>query len=123
MEGKAQFAELPQYLNTLHYKESGIFTLDSGRTFNCSQEYLYQYSEGQISVLFLKNQKPNGLFHVLEFTELLSSSAALKASGRHYCLHDTYEVLYDFGKSNRFNIIYKVHGPSKNYTSNTFFVK
>ncbi len=121
MNGIAWFRNSNNEQNTLHYREEGVFTLNSGRSCNIYREYVYRFQNNNISAYFVENGKTDRLFHILEFDSPALTGSTMKAKAKHICRCDTYDVIYEFYSDNAFNIIYQVKGPLKNYVSSTFF--
>ncbi|HVV68826.1 MAG TPA: DUF6314 family protein [Gammaproteobacteria bacterium] len=107
--------------NILHYKEHGVFTTDTQKTYQVSREYGYCYdaTQDKVAVYFLCANQLDYLFHELNFTS--EKDDLLTATGIHVCREDRYSALYEFVHANEFNITYHVMGPRKNYVSTTVF--
>jgi hypothetical protein len=136
MNGLAKFEKLNSSLNELIYKENGLFIFDNGNQIEAHREYLYRLNKktNQLEVYFVENDNNNRLFHTLEFknindnlnetTSLTSQKKqCLSANALHECIKDTYKIKYEIFKDNEFKIVYTVNGPSKNYVSETYFIK
>jgi hypothetical protein len=68
------------------------------------------------------------LFHeILIETDCSSLDGLVKASGKHFCNPDNYEVKYEFQFKNEelsnWTIEYRVKGPRKNYVMSTCYTR
>lgn len=120
-EGYASFKKTPDSQHVLFYQEEGTLKLTSGMEVPASKEYVYRYQDGQISAFFLENGTYNRLFHTLQFESDIKETYPIKAEGYHRCKNDDYDAEYNFSSEDAFNLTYKVDGPSKNYSSMSFF--
>ena len=120
VKGQACFSNYKES-STLHYQETGILTLEDKKEFNFSREYFYYYENEQISVFFVENARPGKLFHTLEFSPRFKDADPIRACARHHCRHDIYDATYSFQDDKQFTVSYRVHGPTKNYSSATIF--
>ncbi len=117
--GKACFKETAP--NLLHYQEQGVL-IHQGGQFTVYRDYFYSFDRlsNEINVYFARNQQPDDLLHTLFFQEAINP---IIAAGRHLCKNDCYEVSYHFLSEYRFEVIYRVKGPRKDYVSTTQYSK
>ena len=116
VEGTAVFAKRPDTDNTLDYREDGTCTMPEGSIFTAYMKYVYRFHNEKISVHFADDR----FFHALQFH---LESDPLTATAQHLCVCDTYQATYTFFERNRFQLLYEVQGPKKNYTIKTLFTK
>ncbi|CAF4894358.1 unnamed protein product [Rotaria sp. Silwood1] len=127
VHGQAQF-NISQS-NELIYKEQGKLILSSEKQFDITQKYIYVYNKNEdvINVYFVDNNtnKRSLIFHTIYFQSKNFLSNEWIANGQHLCNQDYYFVsyLFVFNQINlsRFEIIYTVKGPTKDYISKTIF--
>lgn len=123
MKGKAIFKKLDKsnlLTQELFYREEGIFELNDGNKVDIHKEYLYVLENDQLGVYFFENNKRGQLFHILNFVKN-ENKKQISATAIHHCCQDIYNVKYDIYSTNKFQIIYKVNGPTKDYISGTYF--
>jgi hypothetical protein len=123
MQGTACFQ--PWRKDVLHYQEQGSATFANSRLFSAYRAYAYVYNQGTIAVYFWdqEHQQPAGLFHTLQFHHVKAANQVLMATGIHRCAEDVYKAHYLFVNPKHFQLAYQVHGPKKNYTIQTHFIK
>lgn len=130
VHGQAQF-DLST-ANELLYREQGQLTLASMKTsdtpMDVSQRYFYVYDETDetLKVYFVEKSDERGsFFHQVQFDASSSDSEECRAAGEHQCQSDHYSASYLFQwkeeNLSRFEIIYTVRGPCKDYISRTIF--
>ncbi len=112
--GIAVFVE--QDSNMLEYIENGALILKDGQTLKSSIRYYYKIQPKEILVYFFEN--PSRLFQRVEFEDM---GKEIAGRATHYCGNDIYCSEYKFLENDTFQIIHKVHGPRKSYTSKTRF--
>ena len=150
LNGYAIFDSNPNDPNELFYSENGIFVFDDGNQLEASKKYIYRFIEDDIYVFFHEKSAAssassdssssfeestttaqdliaNSLFHRLNISNHLymQDQRFFKFKAVHLCIDDRYNVLYEFNldKPDEFKIVYDVHGPKKNYLSETMFQK
>jgi hypothetical protein len=121
MQGMARFQTWKE--GVLYYQEQGSATFGSSKALLAYRAYAYVYDQGTIAVHFWdKVQKqPAGLLHTLYFQSAKTISQVLVATGTHKCADDVYKAHYTFVSQKHFQLTYKVQGPHKNYTIQTYF--
>lgn len=111
------------------YVESGTFKTNTGATMNASRRYVYRYSEArdELSVWFVKpdsDLEADYLFHNLSFS---STQEGIVAQADHLCVKDMYKTTYKLPLKGialqDFVIEHEVHGPEKNYTATSRYVR
>ena len=123
MNGTAKFERTINRLDELVYKENGLFMFDNGNKAEAHKEYLYRLNKktNELEIYFADNN--NRLFHTLKFNDHDSDGEYLTANAVHECSNDIYKIKYEIFGDNEFKIIYTVNGPSKDYVSETYFIK
>jgi hypothetical protein len=93
------------------YRENGLLKLEDGPVFESFRNYIYEFSQGRITVFF----EDGRFFHTLDF------ESESRARGIHECGFDLYRGYYEFGDQDRFRLEWAVTGPKKDYTICTDF--
>lgn len=126
----------PSYL----YHETGELKTDAGVVLRANQKYLYHHDleNEKLSVWFVKpdaveaEEEVDYLYMEIEMAENEDVEGAWVGKGDHLCEMDMYWGFFDWrldangdgdGMMRRFGIKYKVKGPSKDYLSETAYVK
>lgn len=110
LEGRAAFT--PRGAQQLSYAEAGTLTLDSGAVLQAERRYHWGWDGDQVVVTF----EDGAPFH--HFTPLGQS-----AGTPHLCGADLYTVAYDFTAWPRWQAVWQVTGPKKNYTSRSIYTR
>ncbi|RNA34488.1 hypothetical protein BpHYR1_041743 [Brachionus plicatilis] len=124
MKGKARFEKFgwnQPFTKKLLYREDGVFELNDGNKLDTYKEYLYMLENEKLAVYFFENNKQDRLFHFLDFKHI--DNDLLLATAIHHCSLDIYNVKYEILSRNKFQIVYKVNGPEKNYVSQTLLTR
>lgn len=111
------------------YMEEGTFTMDNGFSFPATRRYVYRYSEieDQICTYFVQEDGVSAekLFNKLVFERPDSDKKGWIAKSSHWCDPDKYNSDCEFrfrGASlESFGITYKVSGPKKDYTHESWY--
>lgn len=114
MQGTARFTTLETGM--LKYREEGRLRLADGNEFNAHKEYIFEGTPTGFNVFFAET--PLRLFHRIE---LQKDGDALHGSATHLCTPDTYNSRYHFRSDGTLTIRHIVHGPHKDYVSDTAF--
>ena len=118
MSGVATFT--PLEAGTLKYREEGRIRLADGKEFDGHREYLFERAPGGFAVHFAET--PPRLFHAIAVVrEGKGDGDVLAGSATHLCTPDTYDSSYRFLPDGSFTIRHVVHGPRKDYLSETVF--
>ena len=117
-EGKARFEAISNDPKVLLYKEE-LQILTNSEKFDVSKEYVFRYLENKISVFF--KEKPERFFYSLEFQQPSNEVKVITAQAEHLCIKDLYKAQYKFFDDNKFELIYQVKGPKKNYLMTTIY--
>lgn len=91
------------------YHETGTLRRPDGAGFEATRRYLWRDEPGRINVCF-EDGRP---FHAF------APGAEVNAS--HWCDPDTYRVSYDFAQWPRWNTVWSVSGPRKDYRMATTY--
>lgn len=111
MKGTATF--IKKTPSTLLYYETGLLKLNDGAAFESYRNYIYQWKNKKIAVLF----EDGRFFHELEF------ETDVDAKGHHECGMDLYRASYRFDGPYSFELQWAVTGPKKDYMIRTNFEK
>ena len=142
-EGTADFERRPpsdmKYTAEYLYSENGLFKIENGIFMKAKRHYVYRYDKNSdnITVWFVKVDDANVVdyfFHDLNFRRVdskasedahIDSLSELMASGHHLCNEDLYQPEYRFRMKpsgvEDWNILFKVVGPKKNYSTMAHF--
>src|ERR1700722_1332297 len=115
IEGVACFRKTSHRPDILFYREKETFSFLKDIQIGLSQEYEYRYAGDKIAVYFCREH--DRLLHSLEFMELD------KASAEHLCGSDTYLATYQFHFPDRFELLYSIKGPHKDFQVKTVFLR
>ncbi|MET3395484.1 DUF6314 family protein [Variovorax atrisoli] len=115
MSGVARFTLL-EAGGMLRYREEGRIRLADGKEFDGHREYLFERAPGGFVVHFAET--PPRLFHAIA---IVRDGDVLAGSATHLCTPDTYDSSYRFLPDGSFGIRHVVHGPRKDYLSDTVF--
>lgn len=123
VKGIATFQPLSEH--ELHYSEQGNFIIELSGEYRIKREDIYVYDPLNhcINKYFMENGKKGDLFYNLNFSEI-KDEYSLAAKASHQCNRNRYDVHYQFLEGvlfNKFNLTYRVEGPTKHYISETFF--
>lgn len=108
-EGEARFA--PSGAGLL-YDEYGVLQFPGEAPLQAERRYLWRPAPSGIDVLF-EDGRP---FHTIEL-------AAQRPAATHFCDPDTYEVQYDFVAWPRWEALWRVSGPRKDYEMRSTYVR
>ena len=109
--------------NTLLYHESVIARFDNGVKTEGTATYKFCIKNNKIHqylVSFIKNEIVENPMFELDFSY---TNDHIYACSSYLCGMDKYKVSYSFLDDHKFNIIYTVLGPNKNYITETEFEK
>lgn len=115
-KGVATFLSIRMDQAVLHYREDLKVFFSNGVNTDTYREYLYKLEEGKIKVYFQGGPDTGKFFHELTFTDKT-------ATGEHLCVKDDYKASYVFHSDHRFDIVYQVDGPKKNYESKSQYTR
>ncbi|NVM89913.1 hypothetical protein FHT32_003570 [Variovorax sp. SG517] len=115
MSGVARFTPL-EAEGMLSYREEGRIRLADGKEFEGHREYVFERAPGGFAVHFAET--PPRLFHAIA---IVRDGNGLAGSATHLCTPDTYDSSYRFLPDGTFTIRHVVHGPRKDYLSETVF--
>jgi hypothetical protein len=90
------------------YVERGRMTLPTGQVFEAERRYLWQPREGAVEIRF-DDGRP---FHTLPLTG---------GQDAHWCDPDQYDVTYDMSDWPRWQAVWRVRGPRKDYKMTTCY--
>jgi hypothetical protein len=118
------------------YHETGELKTDAGLVLRANQKYIYHHDleNEKLSIWFVKPEQSTGseeevdyLYMEIEMQENEEVEGAWVGQGDHLCEMDMYWGFFDWrlqgDEMRRFGIKYKVKGPSKDYLSETAYVK
>lgn len=111
MKGTATFVKKAD--STLLYYETGLLKLNDGASFESYRNYIYEWNDQKITVLF----EDGRFFHELDF------ETDMDAKGHHECGLDLYRASYRFDGPHSFELQWAVTGPKKDYIIQTNFEK
>ncbi|KAF2013608.1 hypothetical protein BU24DRAFT_442612 [Aaosphaeria arxii CBS 175.79] len=111
------------------YIETGTFTMDNGYSFPATRRYVYRYNEAtdKISTYFVQDdgESAERLFNSLVFSKPEDVEKGWIAKSTHWCDPDNYESSCEFrfrgAALSTFGITYKVNGPNKNYSHESWY--
>ncbi len=117
------------YASEYLYIEEGTFTMDNGLSFSATRRYVYRYNEtrDEITAWFVEDgdKTVGALFNTWHFHAPDDDKRGWMASGYHWCDPDTYrndcEFRFRGAKIDRFMIRYKVEGPNKDYSHESWY--
>jgi dimethylaniline monooxygenase (N-oxide forming) len=108
-------------LDTVLYREDGVFRLPNGREMDVFREYEYTENHGALEIYFIEDGKRADLFLGLKFQNKMQEY--WEATSDHLCIKDlykgTFQVTMDGIAASKVTITYRVNGPSKDYESVT----
>ncbi|WP_417808017.1 DUF6314 family protein [Thioclava sp.] len=106
-EGRAMFTTED---DGLRYHETGDLILSSGQRMAGERSYLWREQGAQIAVAF-DDGRP---FHVFDPTDPRAD---------HFCAPDSYVVRYAFGDWPRWQAVWRVQGPRKDYVMESHYAR
>jgi hypothetical protein len=133
LTGTAQFHPRvptdPVYAGEYLYIEEGTFKMDNGLSFPATRRYVYRYNEttDKITAWFADEdgESTGAFFNEWEFYPPADERHGWMAKGHHWCDPDTYKSGCEFkfrGASlQTFGITYKVAGPKKDYSHESWY--
>jgi len=109
--------------STLSYRESVIAHFDKGIEIKGTTSYKFRIEDNKIHqylVSSIRNEIVEDYMFELNFYHINSQ---IYARASYLCGMDKYKVSYSFFNDNKFNVIYTVLGPNKNFITETEFEK
>ncbi|MBN2740525.1 MAG: trigger factor [Rhodobacteraceae bacterium] len=94
----------------LRYHETGDLILPGGQRMVGERSYLWREAGAQIAVTFADGRA----FHVFDPTD---------PKAHHFCAPDRYDVSYAFGDWPRWQAVWRVTGPRKDYVMESHFAR
>lgn len=126
-----RFPTDPAFTFEYLYIEHGTFHMSNGMIMNATRRYAYRYNEehDKISVWFVKDdgKTVDYMFHGMEIDVASRSNKGWLAKADHLCVKDFYVSDYRFKfegvNVQQLTVVHEVKGPSKNYVSETVYVR
>lgn len=96
----------------LTYGEQGKMRIGAGPEMQAERRYLWQWQDSVVQVLFADG----AAFH-----SFVPAGEAIGTT--HLCGDDLYDVTYDFSRWPRWQAVWRVSGPKKNYVSTSVYTR
>jgi hypothetical protein len=100
------------------YRESGELWLEEGTRLRGEQRYFYERAESGFTIHF---HDTGELFERVTFEA--GSGGTWVGRAEHYCKADVYRSEYLFRRDQRFEVSHQVHGPRKDFTIRTVYIR
>lgn len=109
--------------NSLSYHESVVAHFDNGSEIDGTASYKFYIEDSRIHqylVSSISDKTAEDYMFELNFS---NNNNQIYACASYFCGMDKYKVNYSFLEDNKFNIVYTVLGPNKNFITETEFEK
>lgn len=112
LDGQVRFS--PSSANQLFCEETGLLQLDQiVQTFDANRSYLYELRDDRLFIFYNDGDRSGEVLHERVFADETGTD---RATHCHVCAADTYDLTMTLVSPHKIEMVYKVHGPQKNYT-------
>lgn len=119
LNGQVRFR--PAQAGQLYCEESGVLHLDQiVQTFDASRSYLYELRDDRLFIFYNDGERSGEVLHELVFADATGTD---RATHCHVCAADSYDLTMTLVSPHKIEMIYKVHGPHKNYTMESILTR